>query len=190
MTAQHVEPSDPVRAHPGPWTEADYLALGEDEGQHIELVDGGLIVTPHGDNEHQIFGSRLWREFESQLPDDVMAVHEANVRLANGRILVPDVVVTRDLSRTLVNDVADVVLVAEIVSPSSRANDRILKPALYAEAGIRWYLRVERDPALELILCRRRSGSYEEHARARSGGELEVPGLDVSIEVDALTRRR
>ncbi|SCG74694.1 Uma2 family endonuclease [Micromonospora humi] len=39
---------------------------------------------------------------------------------------------------------ADVALVVEIESPSSRRYDRLIKPTLYAEAGIPHYWRVER----------------------------------------------
>lgn len=190
MTAEPVERIDPIRTHRGPWTEDDYLALGEDQGQDIELVDGSLIVSPHGDTDHQRVEARLWRELEAQLPDHIEALHEVNVRLRIGRLCIPDVTVTRDLSGPLVHDAADVALIAEVESPHGKARDRILKPALYAEAGIPWYLRIVREPALELILYRENDGSYEEHSRASIGASLALPDLDASINVDALLRRR
>jgi len=66
-----------------------------------------------------------------------------NVRLATGRILIPDLVVVRGISEGVVTDAADVALVAEIVSPSTGSQDRLLKPALYASAGIPCYLRID-----------------------------------------------
>ncbi|MGV9215875.1 Uma2 family endonuclease [Micromonospora sp. RB23] len=37
----------------------------------------------------------------------------------------------------------EVVVAIEIVSPSTRSIDRVLKPALYAQAGIPYYWRIE-----------------------------------------------
>ncbi|MFI5426388.1 Uma2 family endonuclease [Aeromicrobium sp. UC242_57] len=44
----------------------------------------------------------------------------------------------------------DVVLVVEVVSPGSRTNDRITKPAEYAAAGIGADRRVELEPTASL----------------------------------------
>jgi Uma2 family endonuclease len=38
-----------------------------------------------------------------------------------------------------------VVLAVEIVSPTSQSMDRVMKPALYAAAGIPFYWRIETD---------------------------------------------
>jgi Uma2 family endonuclease len=190
MTAEPVEHRDIILGHRGPWTEEQYLALPEDSLQHTELIDGDLVVTPSGDVQHQRFIARLWRELERLLPDDAIADLEVNLRLRHGRIVGPDVVIARELSEGLVVNASNVVLVAEVVSPGGKARDRILKPALYAEAGIPWYLRVEREPRLELVLSGLNGPSYVEHARAAEGETLTIPDLSVTIEVDALLRRR
>ena len=72
-----------------------------------------------------------------------------------GRTLrVPDVIVTRGRPADLddgVADPADVVLVAEVQSPSTATNDRVTKPWEYARAGIPHYWRVEpAGPTLEV----------------------------------------
>jgi Uma2 family endonuclease len=191
MSVEPVEHADPIAAHEGPWTEADYFALEQhDVAENSELIDGELVMTPHADSEHQLLEFRLCREFEAQLPDSVIAIPEPNVRLAYGRVVGPDVVITSNLARVNVLDAHDVLLLAEVVSPTGKARDRIFKPALYAEAGVPWYLRVERDPDLELILFRENDGVYEEQGRAQRGGRLTIPELDVTLEVDALLRRR
>lgn len=192
MSAELVPFADPILGHSGAWTEEDFLALPEDELQRVELIEGALLVSPHGDVGHQQIASRLWRELDVALPDDIVVVTEANVRLPSGSIPIPDLVVTTDLSEPLVLDASEVLLVAEIVSetPPSQHRDRVEKPALYAAAGIPWYLRVERQPVLELILFRLDGGAYVEHARVRTGSSLEFPSLEVSVEVDALARRR
>ena len=62
--------------------------------------------------------------------------------------LVPDVTVLRPRSSGAIwSDPADVALVVEVETPATRRYDRVLKPTLYAEAGIPGYWRVERGPA-------------------------------------------
>jgi hypothetical protein len=44
--------------HIGPWTERDYFALPEDR-RRIELLDGGLLVSPAASGRHQRLSSQL-----------------------------------------------------------------------------------------------------------------------------------
>lgn len=76
-------------------------------------------------------------------------------------------------------DAADVRLVVEIGSPSSRSIDRLTKPTLYAEAGIRAFWQVETaDPADPVIVVHRLTGeSYTVVGELRSGAvrTIEMP---------------
>jgi Uma2 family endonuclease len=177
--------------HPGPWTEEEFLAL-PDRGQRHELLDGSLLVTPAPSSEHQQVARRLANALEAAAPDGLEVVEAVNVRVGPSRILIPDVVVTRHLGDTLVYDAAEVVLVAEVVSPSTVATDRLLKPELYAAAGIGWCLRVELplgEPP-ELIAYRRSGGRYVEHGRAQPGRALRLPGpIALRLDLAALLRR-
>ena len=53
----------------------------------------------------------------------------------------------------------EVLLAVEIVSPGSLAMDRILKPALYAEAGIPYFWRVETDDGVRVATYRLETGT-------------------------------
>jgi Uma2 family endonuclease len=92
-----------------------------------------------------------------------------------------------------VSEAADVVLACEIASPSSTDGDHSDKMALYAAAGIEWYLRPEPDTsdyvAVDLRLYRLDGASYAEHAAAGYGQVLRS-GKPFPIEVptDRLTR--
>lgn len=132
-----------IELHQGPWTEADYLALPEDN-RRIELLDGGLLMSPSASGPHQLLSSRLWLALERARPDGTAVFEAVNVRLATGRILIPDLAVVRH-SRIdfTVLDAADIVMVVEIVSPGSVAVDRAIKPRLYADADIPYYARIE-----------------------------------------------
>lgn len=190
MSAEPVYATHPLLAHRGPWSEEEYLALPEIEGYRVELLDGDLLMSPAAGSPHQRIGSRLWRVLEEQLPDDLEALEAANVRLGDRRLVIPDGVVTRDLSDWLICPVDSIVLLVEVESPHGKARDRIIKPAFYADAGVPWYLRIEPRPKLELVLGRRKRSEYVEHARAAEGEVLEIPDLGVTIDVDRLLRRR
>src|SRR6266545_1021974 len=186
MTADPLQHPHPLLDHRGPWTEEDYLALPEIDGLRLELVDGELIMSPWPDNAHQVMVGYLYRELDRLVPEHLAVLPGGNVRLGPGRINIPDVLVLREFSDVAVNEAADVLLAAEVVSDSGRARDRILKPGLNAEAGIGWYLVVERKPRLQLLLFRVDRGTYAEHARAGKGELLDLPSLGITLEADAL----
>lgn len=186
MTAEVLPQMDPILAHSGPWTEEEYLALPTNEQQRVELIDGELIVSPLGDYPHQELVTALSSQLRLVLPRGLYPYAGGNVRAGAGRLLIPDVVVSRRRLKDLVANAADVALVGEVVSPSSRSIDRILKPALFAKAGIGWYLRIEQRPELQLILHRLRDDCYVERAQAGLGQRLDLPDFGCAIEVDAL----
>lgn len=185
-TVEKVELSLPL----GPWTEQDYLSMPDADGLRVELIDGMLIVMSQPDVRHQNAVGNLWLELRGGLPHELMAVLGPNVRLGPDRIVGPDVAVTRDLSQPKILEASSVLLAAEVVSPSSRRRDRVDKLSLYAEAKVPWYLIVEREPNLELMLLRHQGITYAKHASAGEGDVLDLPELECSIEVDALLRLR
>lgn len=151
--------------HDGPWSEQDFLALPED--RRIELLDGELLVSPAPGRPHQRLSFRLAVALDAAAPEGFEVLEAINVRVAPGKILIPDVVVATNPGADLVvTDAADVAMVAEIVSPGSVSTDRAVKPHLYAAAGIVSYLRVELDPAgLAAVAYRLQGGRYREIAR-------------------------
>lgn len=130
-------------AREGPWTEQDYLALPEDN-RRIELLDGGLLMSPSPANQHQRLLTRFWRALDEAVPAALEVLHTVNVRVGSGKILIPDLaVITTPGAELIVNDARAVVMVVEITRPGNVAFDRAVKPQLYAAAGIPHYLRIE-----------------------------------------------
>ncbi|NBE80661.1 Uma2 family endonuclease [Micromonospora rubida] len=160
--------------HDGPWTEEEYLALGE-TSQRVELFDGSLHVTPAPTPRHQNISGELRAVLRTPVREAGLRVLEAvNVRLKPGRIPIPDLVITGEIDFDDPNiEARDVRLVCEIISPSNAATDKVLKMHYYAAAGIDWYLLIEQESGT-LHLYRRQGRHYIERSVTKVGEVLEL----------------
>ena len=134
----------------GGWTTDDLDAL-PDDGHRRELLDGALIMSPSPTAAHQTIAGRLMVALEADCPDEYDVTQGVEVRVNNRRSFIPDVLVTTSVAaarRTAKYEPHEVVLAVEIVSEGSQSMDRILKPALYAQAGIPFYWRIEIEDGL------------------------------------------
>ncbi|KUL40048.1 Uma2 family endonuclease [Actinoplanes awajinensis] len=178
--------------HPEPWTEGEYFALGETLSR-VELVDGSLWVSPSPTKRHQRIVKRLIKLLDDLAENaGLVLVQDANLRLASGRILEPDLVIADTDDDDLMVEASEAKLVIEVVSPSNAGTDRLLKPQLYAAAGIGWYLRVEQpEGSLELHLQKLAGDHYVPFAVATPGQILtaEEP-FPFQIDVAALSAAR
>jgi len=174
------DPSVPVTnaafTHSPPWTEEEYLALGETMAR-VELIDGGLWVTPSGDFRHQaILGNFQFRLRPAAKAAGLRLLWNLNVRLAPLRIVNPDLVAGRFGGLGDIVEAADIVMLGEITSPGTAAVDRLQKMQFYAEARIAWYLLAEPDMAdyksVTLRLLRLDGDRYVEHTVAEHGETL------------------
>ncbi|WP_089155386.1 Uma2 family endonuclease [Micromonospora sp. NBS 11-29] len=160
--------------HDGPWTDEEYLALGETQ-QRVELFDGGLHVTPATTPRHQRVQRNLGNLLEAAARRAGMELLETvYVRLRPGRVPIPDLVVTEpiDFDEPMV-EARNVRLVCEVVSPHNAATDKVLKMHYYAAAGIDCYLLVEQEDGT-LHLYRRRGRHYREASVTKPGDVLEL----------------
>lgn len=126
------------------WTWADLQEIPAD-GHRYEIVDGSLHVSPSPSRPHQVAAGRIVRLLADAAPDDLEVVATVDV-VMDRNVLEPDVVVLpAELAYRTEGPLksADVLLAVEVVSPSSRRMDRLVKPAVLADAGVPAYWRVE-----------------------------------------------
>jgi Uma2 family endonuclease len=159
----------------GSWTEPD-LHLFPQDGHCYEIVDGCLHVTPPLDGPHESIVRALVTTLRGAAPEGWWVCARLGIE-CNGSYLIPDVTVLRPESSGAVwCDPADVALVVEVESPQSRRYDRLLKPALYADAGIPAYWRVEPGPNLN-VYGPAAGGTYTRHRTIKPPDlvQLDVP---------------
>jgi Uma2 family endonuclease len=145
MLSQAPHPPARWSAPDGAWTEPD-LHLFPQDGHRYEIVDGCLHVTPPAPHWHGALVRAVVTTLRAAAPPGWWVCDRLGVEIETSN-LVPDVTVLRPRSSGAIwSDPADVALVVEVETAATRRYDRMLKPALYADAGIPHFWRVERSP--------------------------------------------
>jgi Uma2 family endonuclease len=138
---------NPLRQRLANHTVEDVLLL-PDDAPRVELSDGVMILVPSPTHDHQDITGLLWHWLRRNAPDGLRASLSTGVALSLDTTYEPDVLlVNAEAARNRHYTIAaQVVLVVEVVSPSTRKRDRLEKPADYAAAGIPHFWRIEQDP--------------------------------------------
>ncbi len=129
---------------------ADMVRALPNDGNRYEVVYGELLVTPAPRPWHGIIQSRLLVAIATYLgrqPVGEVFGSRADISWGPDVLVSPDVfVVTIEQARTLEwSQMRDLLLVAEVLGPSSGKHDRFIKRRRYQEAGIPLYWIVDAD---------------------------------------------
>lgn len=149
----------------GDWTVDDLRGL-PDDGLQYELADGVLLVTPAPRTAHQRAVGRLFATLAAACPDDLeVFVSPVDYQPTPRRSLQPDVLVVR---REDVGELAvqrPLQLAVEVLSPSTRAKDLLVKRALYEDSGVRalWAVDLDEPSVTGWVL---RDGRWADERRA------------------------
>ncbi|MGN9839342.1 Uma2 family endonuclease [Nonomuraea sp. H19] len=135
---------------PGGWT-ADMLDhLPPDAPQHVELIDGSLIMMSPQTLFHLYTVELIKHSLKP--PAHLEVLREMTVTLGLRQRPEPDILMVKRSATTSMKLTSfkpeDVHLVVEVVSDESRERDRTTKPIKYSNAGIKYFWRVEEEDGL------------------------------------------
>ena len=168
----------------------DITGLPED--LRYELIDGRLVLTPVGLPIHQILATKTVNALDENCRGPFVANQEQALRASRRTELRPDAMLIRaeGAYRSPVWP-ADVLLVVEIISPSSRRSDRFDKMKRYADVGIPLYWIV--DPLADRVtfseFALAPDGAYQRRVHTDHRVELDEP-WPITLDLPAWTEKR
>lgn len=175
---------------PGGFTAADLPRLIEAVDARFELLDGEVLMMAPATHWHDEALKLLWFALRAVVPRQFVIATEKGIDLGN-TVPEPDVlVVSRAAVRSdsLVFQPSDVHLAAEVVSPGTTTKDRTLRPAQYAEAGIKCFWRVENEDDAMVVYTFELlpEGGYAPTGVFRSEIKVDRP-FPISIDIPEVT---
>jgi Uma2 family endonuclease len=136
-------------AAPVYWT-ADLVRALPADGNRYEVAYGELLVTPAPRPWHEVLVARLIERLGAFLrkePVGIVLGSRADISWGEDVLVQPDVFVV-DIAQARTLDWArfrNLLLVAEVLSPSTARTDRFVKRRRYQEAGIPLYWVIDGD---------------------------------------------
>lgn len=174
MTVMAVPEHDRRWLPSGPdWTVDDLAGL-PDDGLQYELFDGLLVVSPAPVPRHQRAVVELMYLLRSKCPRQLeVFVAPLDFQPTRRRSVQPDVLVARRDRIGEKNLEHPPVLAVEVLSPSTRSKDLLLKPAVYAESGVAAFWVFDPDTP-SFLAYELQDGRYVEVARATGDESASV----------------
>jgi Uma2 family endonuclease len=175
-----------------------FWSLREIPGFHrSELLEGRIVVSPAGVFWHSQVALWLYEQFRDATRErDWEQSLDSDIVLPPTRdIIRPDHMLVRDAGKfsdlTSSVPVEHVLLVSEIVSPSSVRDDREVKPARCARSGIPLYLLVDRlsSPMTMTLFSEPGTDGYRKSTAVQAGPagtSLNIPA-PVEVTLDTTT---
>lgn len=141
---------------PGSLTYNDYLTL-PNNGVRYEILNGFLVQEPAPEPHHQrvVFHlARILNDYFSTVdPGGEVFIAPFDLKLSLNSIVQPDVIYIPGDRKTKDEDLLETLpeLVIEVLSPSTKARDRVRKMELYRKRGISHYWLVDPDGVIEAL---------------------------------------
>ena len=160
-----------------------------DDGHRYELLDGILVVSPAPRLVHQQVVLMLSRVLFDACPSEFrMYFAPVDVVLAEDTVMQPDLLVAPREAFTERDLPGAPLLAVEVLSPSTRSVDLLLKKDRLRRAGCAHYWVVDPDEP-SIIAWALRDGQYVEVGRAVDGATLRLTEpFDVALAPSELVR--
>lgn len=176
--------SIPIRRYD--WDYSDYARL-PDDGNHYEVLDGELLVTPSPSPDHQNIMGRLYVPLLAYVERHRLGVviQDVDLLFQTGQFLRPDLLVVPEAARggiTRRGIETAPSLVVEILSPTSSGIDLVKKPARYGDFGIPEYWVLDPEDKSGWVWRFAEGARTPEQVRGRL--EWRAPGAPESLVID------
>lgn len=159
--------------------------LPETNGPRVEVFCGSVIVSPHANMDHQAVMREIVYRLHRAARDIGCWAYPENNLISGDDLFIPDFGVYRvSGAGKVAMEIADALLLGEIVSPGNRRKDIIDRPKQYAAAGVPWFMRVEcRNRIPVIALHQLVEGEYQPVAAAAAGSAF-VMREPFAFEID------
>ncbi|POX42024.1 hypothetical protein C3486_07080 [Streptomyces sp. Ru73] len=144
----------------------DALSAAAPKGWRVELIEGQIHVVPPPNGRHEEIVTEVVDQVAGRRKDRALRTYTGiglHIPRASGTgKVIPDLIIAPKGSfdtDALWHDPGPVLLVGEVTSDSTAANDRIKKLQGYARAGIPCYLLIDRT-AGSAVLCTEPAGDH------------------------------
>lgn len=146
-----------------PFTRADLESV-PDDGHRYEIIDGVLIVSPAPNRWHQRVVRELILLLGPNVPADLELLSAPfDVAVSDETVIQPDLIVASQADFTDRELPVAPLLAIEILSPSTRRHDLMVKHSVLEEFGCSSYWVIDPDEP-RLIAWELRDGKYVEVA--------------------------
>ena len=139
----------------GTYTVEDYMALPDD--QRVELIDGVIYDMAAPTSWHQLIAGEIYSEIRNYIRAKkgpclpFIAPTDVQLDRDNHTMVQPDVMIVCDRNNvTHQRIIGPPDFVAEVLSPSTKGKDMLIKSAKYEQAGVKEYWLI--DPQEENVL--------------------------------------
>ena len=149
-----------------------------------ELIKGvPYAMAPAPVSKHQWILMRLGAFLNEALEecDECYVLGEAEWRISNDTVVRPDVMVVCGKMANYVDQTPQIIF--EILSPSTRMRDEVMKRSLYQSLGVQYYVMV--DPDSEEVVFLKLDGEYK-----KSEPVFTICDKDIILDIDYIFKRR
>ncbi|MBI3359091.1 MAG: Uma2 family endonuclease [Nitrospirae bacterium] len=172
------------------FTYEDYLLFPQDGKRH-ELIDGEHFMSPAPKTFHQSILGHLFTAFSNFLKQSKLGkvfMAPTDVVLSDLDVVEPDLlfIASANLHFITENNIQGAPdLVVEVLSPSSRKTDEMIKRKLYQQYGVQEYWIV--DPELQMVKIYRMTESGYVRTAELSSEKNEIlttpllPGMEIEL---------